>query len=554
MTPCSERGERAGLPTSARWNGASGADRPVGRIVPIARSVLCDPPLAAVGLKPSASSSRIVLPHELRQFFSGPGPQTLLVRGAPGSGKTTFALSLLELFAGQRFYISGRVRPSDLARSFPWLPLTRVKDPWKVLDLSSSPSSAEEAARLSVLVNRVRQDHEDRTRNERLWLPGAVQEAWARLDRSTPCMVVLDSWDAFIEQYLGRSEPSVDGVPAREDMERYLLSLLQSENLKTVLINESAERTHLDYLVDGICVIASEATGEHIERWLSFEKLRNVRIETANYPFTLDGARLRVFPRFPSSGATPRPPEPDRSENTSSMFPGSHDLERAFGRLQPNALTLIELDPQVPRSVHRILLYPIMTVAMRCKGRVLLVPPPTLDPQDFFVGIRDQIPVHELQNRLRILSLFPNHTMAREAPSLFISPQRITWTRKDLSMPGIPDAPFLKAAGRRPGPNLLISYLSGIEALVPSSADIRVREMFPRLARMMFGPRSTYLVGIGRSDDPDFRESTTVAAVHIRISNRRGRIVVSGKRPYTPEYVLEQDVRSPAPYSLTRLI
>jgi hypothetical protein len=62
------------------------------------------------------------------------------------------------------------------------------------------------------------------------------------------------------------------------------------------------------------------------------------------------------------------------------------------------------------------------------------------------------------------------------------------------------------------------------------------------------------MVAVGRGDDSSFQELTVVAGVHIGVHDRRGRIVLSGKRPFTPEYVLERSRDDRTPYELTRLV
>ena len=63
------------------------------------------------------------LPPEILQFFSNPGGHSLLIKGQAGTGKTTFALQLLEsLFGFERnFYLSSRVSDRTLFNQFPWL-------------------------------------------------------------------------------------------------------------------------------------------------------------------------------------------------------------------------------------------------------------------------------------------------------------------------------------------------------------------------------------------------------------------------------------------------
>src|SRR5260370_36713422 len=55
------------------------------------------------------------------KFLQNPG-QVLLVQGPPGSGKTTFALEILNsLEETHKIYASSRVAPARLRQHFPWI-------------------------------------------------------------------------------------------------------------------------------------------------------------------------------------------------------------------------------------------------------------------------------------------------------------------------------------------------------------------------------------------------------------------------------------------------
>ena len=73
------------------------------------------------------NNNRLSIPSEVRSFLSSDAGRSLLVEGEAGTGKTTFALQLLEeLGAPDRsFYLSTRVSDESLYSMFPWL---REKD------------------------------------------------------------------------------------------------------------------------------------------------------------------------------------------------------------------------------------------------------------------------------------------------------------------------------------------------------------------------------------------------------------------------------------------
>ena len=142
------------------------------------------------------------LPQELRDFLHLPGPQTLLIRGPPGSGKSTLSLGLATTFPGTRLFISSRVSRSKLLLQYPWIGglLDKTLD---VIDSASYPGSLQHALEALTASRSVvkpgRQEEGDLAGF--LWLPPALQEAWSRLDPKVPTVVVVDSWDALLQQY-----------------------------------------------------------------------------------------------------------------------------------------------------------------------------------------------------------------------------------------------------------------------------------------------------------------------------------------------------------------
>src|SRR3972149_3969522 len=63
------------------------------------------------------------IPPEIIEFFNGPGGHSLIVKGAAGTGKTTFALQLTEELGeiGLSHYLSSRVSDESLYNQFAWL-------------------------------------------------------------------------------------------------------------------------------------------------------------------------------------------------------------------------------------------------------------------------------------------------------------------------------------------------------------------------------------------------------------------------------------------------
>src|SRR5512137_689637 len=62
------------------------------------------------------SASQMSIPREIKDFFTVESGQTLLIKGLPGTGKTTLALEIMNSLCEDRngMYISTRIDPRRL--------------------------------------------------------------------------------------------------------------------------------------------------------------------------------------------------------------------------------------------------------------------------------------------------------------------------------------------------------------------------------------------------------------------------------------------------------
>src|SRR2546426_675724 len=134
-------------------------------------------------VQPDMSLDSVMFDLILR-FLQTPG-QVLLVQGPPGSGKTTFALEILNsLGETHKIYASSRVAPSRLRQHFPWID--------EVIDTMSGRT-----ARASWIdeLHDLRRVEPDTIFNQVLRLKHSKQRA----------VLVVDSWEGAIRNTNGLS-------------------------------------------------------------------------------------------------------------------------------------------------------------------------------------------------------------------------------------------------------------------------------------------------------------------------------------------------------------
>ena len=506
-------------------------------------------------------SSAVRLPPELTRFLHLPGPRSLLIRGPPGSGKTTLALALLDTFPGQRVYVSGRVRREGVVDGFPWLGDPKSRG----IELVDA-TQVEHPIRSSVqAVRRARQvlvDTAETTREleEFLWLPSPIQEAWGRVDPKQSSIVVIDSWNSLVERYLATppGPRAVSEVPDRDEIERLLLSRMARVTTHLVLVMEEEASSHLDYLVDGIGVTRRETFEQRLERWLQLPKLRGIRVDNASYPFTLEGAQFTAVTPTPSQlrlGRLGYDPEPDPVPGF--LWPGSRAFAEAFGRLPLRRLTLLEYDDSLSDFIRLVLAIPILLSVLSQGGRALALLPPSVLPEDFHAVLAEEFRPSVLAQGFRMMSFSAPEPVSPELAGLFLAP-----TPRG-EPPGDPDLPFPRAqAFLQTAETTTVPVL--LEASVEAIRDYALRRglevgpgKFPGLVQSFLRGGNIYAVFAGHSGDPLLSALRPLAGLHVRVHDRAGRAILYGQRPHTPGFVLVQGSQNShplRPYDLLRIV
>ncbi len=507
------------------------------------------------------------LPAELREFLSLPGPQSLLVRGPPGSGKTTLCLALLEAAIGHRMLLTSRVSQAELQRGFPWLG-ENGSSQIQIVDTADLDANLREIARsASETLTQVRgSPSERRELTEFLWLPSPVQEAWSRLPRDSASIVVIDSWDALIESYLGGFGPKAEELPDRAEIERILLRQLGKGRSHVVIVLERREESQLDYLVNGVIVTQREQNNDRLERWLQLPKLRGIRIANAFYPYTVESARFQCIEPMRTYADLHRgrfEPEPDPMPG--HIWPGSQAFAENFGRLPVGKTSLFETDTEVQDQVVQVLLAPIVAAVVESRGRALLIPSPSLSARELWDSLRGTAPRGRLEHGLRVVDVTGQMASAA-ATSLPEFAPMVLPLRALLPSSAPPDAGgaptdsevrrFLNSAGPAGGPVLAAGYATGLAALaaalrIPLTSD--QIESFPALAQTMLGGSPAHLALVGRTGAPLLEALRSLAALHVHLRVRQGRVFVYGSKPWTSGFVLTEGHET-APYDLLRIV
>jgi KaiC/GvpD/RAD55 family RecA-like ATPase len=493
-------------------------------------------------------STLLDLPREVYEFLRKPGPQSMVLRGPPGTGKTTLALALLENFPGRKILISTRVSHAELVREFPWI---ESGGEITAVDGEEIEQSLPEVARVFEGIGRVVVDAQNEPIVRGLWLPSPVKKAVERLVTGEPALVVIDSWDALIERYLGSRMGAPAPTPDRAELERMVLDLLVRGSVSLVLVLERAEPTVLDYLVNAVLETGWEVVDSRPERWLRLVKLRGVRVDSPLYPFSLEGGRFNCITSVDTTNAAGHgrfQPEPNAVAET--LWPGSVDYANAFGRLLRHRLTLATRETTVPDYATRLLISPAVAHTLARGGRVAEVLPPGTLPQEVYASYADVLPLKEFVRQVRFLSAVPAPDLAEELqPTVLPLPD----PRAPLNQPHAPELLKFLSEADPSRPALMVGWISGIRAVAAASGFAYTPETFPGIVLTYLMRCPIHAIYLGPDGDALTTALRPTASVRLRLQERHGRVFLYGEQPMTPSYVLTEG-RERAPYRLLRMV
>lgn len=260
-----------------------------------------------------------------------PSIGSILLKGQPGSGKTTLAIELLAK-QGKGTYVSTRVSLDLLSKHNP--KLHRLIEEGKVQELYSQDNE-QISSKIGFADSRLG------TANGLLQSVLELSMSIKEKKEAPHQLVVLDSWDAIG----GMMDPI-----ERKKFERSLLAIAAANKLQLVFVSETSVLTDSDYMVDAILELEDEVLDGRRIRKLVWKKVRGQEISQRSQLYTLHNGSFTIFSTNPLTLPRNQTKEfPAIPHYASKFSTGSNDIDtRLFhGGVEHGSIISLELGPTV---------------------------------------------------------------------------------------------------------------------------------------------------------------------------------------------------------------
>jgi KaiC/GvpD/RAD55 family RecA-like ATPase len=357
------------------------------------------------------------IPPCISEFLRAKGGRSLIVKGASGTGKTTFSLQCIENMnlMNSSFFITTRVSDEALYSQFEWL---REKE-WKerIFDASRgflkaimpAMESYDESVRRSTTMDEGLEEDKDKPvdnvirasktflrtvykdiptspmRLERrhldelqkaVQIPELVQ-IYERVEMVFPreSLLVLDSVNGLAEKY---------NLPLSRILHVIQKDLVENTMTKFIVVLEDEGHSDLDYLVDGVVRLTRREIDDRRIREMHIEKLRAVEVHQPKYLITLHGGKFTCIPEFKI-----RFKEKDRQweivKDPEGMFStGSPDLDKLLGGgFSRGSNVLVDMVDNLPTEAHTLITAPIIANFIKQGRAVMVIPFNEMSSEDY---------------------------------------------------------------------------------------------------------------------------------------------------------------------------
>lgn len=419
----------------------------------------------------NGTSINMNFPIEILKFLSGKNGVSMIIKGPPGSGKTTLALQILEQLQSKYniVYLSTRVGDNSLYNQFPWL-----KDMEKNLKLLiNSRILLQEMSKNIVLSEKPVKEYGKRV----------VEELSGTLPRRVPRFMLNDLFQGIstpeIDNFYDEIElnlpnrslaviDSLEGITSRYGVgEGKFVNMINKdvvEGTKTsvIFVSEKDRLAQEDYVVDGVIYLDNSIENGKRIRKLSIYKLRGIESWQSSFVFSLSTGRIRTF----------YPQDYDLNvndfkfvKNLGGLYStGIPDLDNYFnGGMYPGSLITLSIGHNISNDQVFLIIRPFLLNFLMNSIGIFMIPLGGWSYSKLEADLSRFIPERLLKNRIKYVdymsseskssNIIPANRDANSVNQLLI--------KAIIELSGLENKPVLQVIGTD-----MLEYIEGNETAI----------------------------------------------------------------------------------------
>lgn len=419
--------------------------------------------------------------------FLATSPCSLLIRGEPGQGKTTFVLEFMKRYRGKYrgYYVSTRVSLEKLEKQFSWITGLLKKE--TILEAEDSPK--QELKGFDARIGRAKN----------------LTEIVTNAALGDSALIVLDSWDT-----LAKETP----FDERAKTERMITTIADAHNSLILFVGEEDEFSRNSaYLVDGIITLSSDTIDSVRIRRITIDKMRGTSIPRRDMLYSLENSRFEILPKLHLKDY-PDPGKFEPAKLQSGFFSsGNVHLDGILGGgIRKGSIILIENSQETIRFSQDLVLSGFLLNALANRNGALLVNAPDT-PSKVSIELIKPYLQSELLKNLRIFSheKVANNSMVIE----------LTDDQKENADRLTKEYDSLRSASRKGSGQVVVALDVGLNEIRKFEDANAWKSQLIDLARKI-RENGDLLVLVNRDGLDSAPLPKTISDIHLQILNKSG--------------------------------
>ncbi|MCI4339070.1 MAG: hypothetical protein L3J68_01895 [Thermoplasmata archaeon] len=241
----------------------------------------------------SGPADSTALPEELNAFYRAPRPTIVAVLARAGPERFALTAALIRAMTCPGVIVATRdgagAYRTLLASAAPQPP-----GPWTVLEGGNSEGGVQAVARALAHSRDLIAEPELEEALSALWLPAHILEAFGLLPADGSGLVILDSWDGLLAEYLPDVEHDSEARPTVPQLEKILARTLRKyAQALLIVIVDSASRSEVAHLADGVIEVVTQGQFGVLSGSLLITRGNGNSSRQDSLRFHLDGGTIR---------------------------------------------------------------------------------------------------------------------------------------------------------------------------------------------------------------------------------------------------------------------